>query len=115
MGYVKFSNIKDIEKRIGVNPSGEIQKFTTNTLYKFMDDFVPMRNGDLRKNVSIDDDSITYESNYAEYQYYGEREDKTHKVENYTTPGTGKRWDKLMWSAKKKEVLETIQKKVDGK
>ena len=58
MSYVKFHNIDEIERRLGINPDGEIQKFVTNTLYKEMDDFVPMRNGDLRKNVSINEDSM---------------------------------------------------------
>lgn len=115
MGYIEFHNIDKIKKRLGINPSGEVQKFITNTLYKQMDDFAPLRDGDLRKNVAIGSDKITYESPYASYQYYGIRRDGTRKVRHYTTPGTGKRWDKRMWSARKRKVLKTIQRKVDGK
>ena len=115
MGYVKFNSINQIETRLGINPNGKVQKFVTNTLYKEMDDFVPMREGNLRKNVDVGSDTITYESPYASYQYYGIRKDGSHEVKNYTTAGTGNYWDKRMWSARKDKVLNTIQKKVDGK
>ena len=68
-----------------------------------------MAEGNLRTIVDIQPDSITYESPYARYQYYGVREDGTHVVMNYTTPGTGPKWDKRMWSAEKDEVLEEVQ------
>lgn len=35
---------------------------------------------------------LVWSNVYAGYQWYGMREDGTHVVENYTTPGTGKAW-----------------------
>jgi hypothetical protein len=35
---------------------------------------------------------LVYDAVYALYQWYGVRADGTHKVHNYTTPGTGKQW-----------------------
>lgn len=35
---------------------------------------------------------IVWDIVYALYQWYGIRADGTHKVKNYTTPGTGKQW-----------------------
>ena len=35
---------------------------------------------------------LVYDAVYALYQWYGVRADGTHKVQNYTTPGTGKQW-----------------------
>lgn len=112
---VKIEPISKIKARLGIEPNGRVQKFFTNTCYKHMDKYVPMDEGNLRINVNIQSDSITYESPYARYQYYGVREDGTHKVSNYTTPGTGPYWDKKMVSAEIKNVVKEVQKYVGGK
>lgn len=83
---MKLQPVSVIKAELGIEKGGAIEKFFTNTCYRYMDKFVPMDNGDLRTNVEIGTDYITYESPYAEYQYYGMRADGTHKVVNYTTP-----------------------------
>ena len=35
---------------------------------------------------------LVWDTVYALYQWYGVRADGSHKVHNYTTPGTGKQW-----------------------
>ena len=95
---VKMQPTSVIKARLGLEPNGRVQKFFTNTCYKHMDKYVPKDEGNLRTIVDIQPNSITYESPYARYQYYGEREDGSHKVINYTTPGTGPYWDKRMIS-----------------
>ena len=93
--------------------------FLTETCYKHMDKYVPRRigslGGSLRENVDIQVDSITYESPYASYQYKGHREDGSHQVSNYSTPGTGPYWDERMKSAEMDEVIEEVQKYIGGK
>ena len=106
---VKMQPTSEIKARLGIEPNGRVQKFFTNTCYKHMDKYVPMDEGNLRSNVSINNDSITYESPYARYQYYGIREDGTHEVKNYTTPGTGPYWDKRMVSAEMQDVVKEVQ------
>ena len=95
--------------RLGLEPNGRVQKFFTNTCYTHMDKYVPMDNGDLRSNVDIRANSITYEMPYARYQYYGVREDGTHKVNHYTTPGSGRYWDRRMWSVESEDVIREVQ------
>ena len=112
---VKLKPTSEIRTHLGLEANGRVQKFFTNTCYKHMDKYVPMENGDLRTNVDIGTDYITYESIYARYQYYGVREDGTHKVQNYTTPGTGTYWDKRMISAEMQDVVKEVQKYVGGK
>ena len=53
-----------------------------------MNQFVPFKEGPLRMATSIDMDGagVNYHMNYARKQFY-----TRHK--NYTTPGTGPRWD----------------------
>jgi hypothetical protein len=106
---------KQIVKRLGLEPNGRVQTFFTNTCYRYIDKYVPMDNGDLRTIVTIDSNSITYEMPYARYQYYGMRDDGSHKVKNYTTPGTGPYWDKQMWSAEGKDVIREVQNYVGGR
>ena len=46
---------------------------------------------------------------YARYQDYGVREDGTHRVQNYTTPGTGPYWDIEMWNNEKERIERQVQ------
>ena len=110
---VKLKPTSVIKARLGLEPNGRVQKFFTNTCYKHMDKYVPQDNGDLRTIVDIQSDSITYEMPYAHYQYIGMREDGTHIVQNYTTPGTGPYWDKRMVSAEMQDVVKEVQNYVN--
>lgn len=112
---VQLKPTSQIKAKLGLEPNGRVQKFFTNSCYKHMDKYVPMREGNLRTIVDIQDDSITYESPYAKYQYYGVREDGSHKVENYTTPGTGTYWDERMKSAEMQDVVKEVQNYIGGK
>ena len=112
---VKLKFTSTIKARLGIEPNGRVQKFFTNTCYKHMDKYVPKDKGILRTIVDIESNSITYESPYARYQYYGIREDETHEVKNYTTPGTGTYWDKRMVSAEMQDVVKEVQDYIGGK
>lgn len=112
---MELKPISEIKARLGIQPNGPVQRFFTNTCYKHMDKYVPMDKGDLRTNVLVSYDTITYQSPYARYQYFGVREDGSHKVQHYTTPGTGPYWDKRMWSAEKNTVINEVQNYAGGK
>ena len=130
---VKLKPTSEIKARLGIEPNGRVQKFFTNTCYKHMDKYVPYREGNLRTIVDVKPDSITYESPYAQYQYYGKKmvmsngksayyspdygfwskkgEKKTLTDEDlvYHTPGTGSYWDKKMVSAEMQDVVKEVQ------
>lgn len=85
--------------RMFVEIDGVIEKFSEenlqrgryamgNQMMSDMDQFVPRREGHLRTAASMNSDAtmIEYHMNYASKQFY------THH-KNYTTPGTGARWD----------------------
>ena len=108
---VKINSLEKIKKNLGIDDNGPALAFFVETCYKAMDKYVPMDNGDLRTNVFLGTHSVTYESPYASYQYYGQRKDGSHKVKNYTTPGTGPYWDKRMISADMKKIIQTVQSK----
>ena len=108
---VKMQPTSVIKARLGLEPNGKVQKFFTNTCYKHMDKYVPKDEGNLRINVSVQADSITYESPNAHYQYKGIS--KSGKPLNYQTPGTGDYWDKRMVSAEMQDVVKEVQNYFD--
>lgn len=106
---VKINSVNNIKARLGLDPDGEVQKAFTNTCYKAMSKYVPKDEGILRGTVDIKADSITYQTPYASYQYYGVRQDGSRPVKNYTTSGTGPYWDKVMWTAKGQDIVKQMQ------
>lgn len=98
--------ISTIKANLGIEPNGRVQKFFTNTCYRYMDKYVPKDNGVLRTDVTIKADSITYEQPYAHAQYVGYTKGP---VKNYTTAGTGPYWDRRMVSAEINDVVREVQ------
>lgn len=76
--------ISEIKVNLGLEPNGRVQKFFTNTCYRYMDKYVPRDTGVLRETVNLQADSITYQSPYAHAQYVGIVNGS--EVKNYTTP-----------------------------
>lgn len=105
---VYIDSFDKLYKKLKIEDNGEAQAFLTNTCYKKMDKYVPMRDGLLRTVVSLTPNSITYESEYASYQYYGEWEDGTHIATHYTTPGTGPYWDRKMLSVEEDNIVKLM-------
>ena len=108
---LKIDSTRDIALKLGIQPNGRVQSYFTIVCYKAMDKFVPKDNGDLRNEVTIRTNSITYEMPYAHYQYKGIREDGTHEInsKNYTTTGTGPYWDEKMITADKDKVIRQVE------
>lgn len=106
---VYIDSLDTIKRKLKINTDGPAQAYMTNVCYKAMDKYVPMDKGDLRTNVDIQTNKIVYQSPYASYQYYGMREDGTHVVKNYSTPGTGPYWDQRMISADMDSVVRQVQ------
>ena len=108
---VKMQHTSVIKANLGIEPNGRVQKFFTNTCYRYMDKYVPKDTGMLRENVTIESNRITYEQPYAHAQYIGEVNGG--QVVNYTTPGTGPYWDKRMVSAEMQDVVAEVQNYVN--
>ena len=80
---VSIKPTSTIKARLGLEPNGEVHSFFTNTCYKHMDKYVPKNEGNLRINVNVEKNSITYKSPYAHAQYVGYTKGT---VKKYTTP-----------------------------
>lgn len=107
---MKMKPISTIKANLGIDVGGRIQRFFTDTCYRYMDKYVPQDTGNLRTIVTKGADYITYESPYAHAQYIGEVNGSP--VRNYTTPGTGPYWDKKMWTAEGQDVVNEVQKEL---
>ena len=77
--------ISEIKADLGIEPNGRVQKFFTSTCRNHMDKYVPKSDTQqLRENVLIESDSITYKVPYAHAQYVGIVHGSP--VKHYTTP-----------------------------
>lgn len=106
---MQLKPISQLKADLGINVNGRVQAFFTDTCYKHMDKYVPMDTGALRDTWDMGVDYITYEQEYAHYQYVNQFPE-----DHYTTPGTGPYWDKRMWSAEKDSVIKEVQEYVNG-
>ena len=73
------------------------------------ENFVPMRDGNLRalSNVSPDGKSINWNSVYARRHYYAPG------TWDYTTPGTGPKWDEKAKGVFMSDWIEAFKKGAD--
>ena len=106
----------EILKRLNLEKKGEVQAFFTETCKRFMDPYVPYREGPLADDAYIEGkDKVVYDQLYATYQYKGEREDGTHKIVNRTLtihPRATSYWDKVMWSNHKLTIEKMVEEKI---
>ena len=114
---INMKPVSVITARLGIQPGGPVHAYFTQQCRNHMDKYVPYSGNSgrihLRENVELGTDYVQYNQPYARYQYYGVRQDGTHQVKNYTTPGTGPYWDKRMWSAEKQDIINSVQEYVD--
>lgn len=116
---IKMKPASVIEARLGIQNGGPAHAFFTAECARQMDPFVPWRLGNLAKTVVVDGqvtanvttDTITYDQPYAKVVYYGIRKGKPiHINQNGGHPKATTYWDKHMWSAKKADITEAVQK-----
>lgn len=79
-----------------------------------MEQFVPLRDGNLRGSGHVSGNKIIYDTVYARAQFYGSSYNKyrSFTFKKYSTAGTGKRWDLKAtalygskWADKGKEAM----------
>lgn len=128
-----------IKARLGIQSGGKVHAFFTATCERYMSPFVPKKDGNLVDNTTKTVDTITYESPYAHYMWYGKvmgpnipiKKDKQGNVLEWVSPKgkpkhyTGKdikytneplegaHWDQRMWTSKGREVVKEVQAYLD--
>lgn len=110
-----------IEANLGIEENGPVHAYFTAQCARYMDRFVPFREGNLARTVvdeygvineeNVTTDTIAYMQEYAEYVYYGIS--KNGNDLNYTKdmhPDAGPYWDEEMWSVYEEQITKEVQK-----
>lgn len=101
MGATVKIDLSGARKKLSARSLQNGRREFANVAHRTMNEnYVPMRFQSLRDQsfVESDGEKITWTSRYAGAQYAGKRTTKNGKVvyfSNYTTPGTGPKWDEL--------------------
>ena len=112
--------VSRIVTRLGVNKSGDVQRFVTQTVSRRMTKYMPFRSGALSTKLKIvsGPTEITVLGPYARYQYYGRAmvgpppKQVTDKPLNYRThkhPLAGPFWDKHLMAAEGRQIAAEVQ------
>ena len=96
MAYnVKFDvdvDINEIKKAVSKDSFKRGKFVMANQAMLDMDQYVPRKDGNLRAGASVTSDGmVKYPGPYGRAQYFGTNGIVTFR--NYSTPGTGKKWD----------------------
>lgn len=67
-----LNNPKEISERLGLQEKGPVQAFATSRCAYYMDEFVPLKSGNLKNNKWVFEDYIVYHSIYAHYVFQGD-------------------------------------------
>ncbi|WP_235526940.1 minor capsid protein [Companilactobacillus futsaii] len=86
---INMKDINDMPNRVKAG-----RKAAASQAQSEMEKYVPYKEGDLRDDSYVTDDgrTIRYTQPYAHAQFIG-LIDNQYPIHNYSTPGTGKRWD----------------------
>ncbi|EHJ56387.1 minor capsid protein [Streptococcus urinalis] len=89
-------DLKGIEKKVSSQALARGKLAIANQMILDMAPFTPAKEGNLRGSAQASGDSVRYPGPYARAQFYGSsyNKHKSFTFKRYTTPGTGKRWDK---------------------
>ena len=106
-------DIADIEKRFGTVNFNRARYAMANQMLTDMNELVPKDKGTLRASghASRDGATLTWSTPYARAQFYGMvGRAPGHRVRQYTTKGTMRRWDLIVKSRFMGRWTETMKK-----
>ena len=88
-------NLDGARKKLSKDAERRGRYALANQAMADMDQFVPMLSTALRNSATIDLDgkAVNWNTPYAKAQFYGKVGKGGYPVLNYSTPGTGPRWD----------------------
>ena len=109
----------------------DVRYYANSRVQAYSDIFVPFGDGNLSQDVTITDEAVTYNRNYAHYMYEGElylapngsawakkgeKKNPTGKPLNYSKdvhPLATSKWDRAMAVAKGQQIAEDIQNYIE--
>ena len=119
---VQLNTAQILESR-GLGADKKAQQFFCNEVWRMSDPYTPMDNGNLKSNVSLasDGSSLTYNSPYARYQYYGNvmagnpRQATGNHLTYAGAQMRGKEWTKRMWADRGQEIVKSVAAFIGGR
>lgn len=114
---LQMDDINKVLAKRGLLPSGKTQKFLTNQIQMYSDKYVPFLDGMLKTKatMSLDGTSITYQSPYARYHWYGllmigdAPKTLTDTQMKYNGASMrGPKWTERMWADKSETIVKEV-------
>lgn len=95
MGITIKVDLSGANKKVSSASLKKAEYAIANQAMLDMEQFVPLRDGNLRGSGHVSGNKIIYDTVYARAQFYGSSYNKhrSFTFKKYTTAGTGKRWD----------------------
>lgn len=123
---VNMKPVNTILARLGVNKTGDVQMFVTNTVNRRITRYMPYRSSALSTKLKFIKSPTEIEvlGPYARYQYYGKVmvgsapkavTDQDLRYDKTKNPLAGPFWDRRMMEAEGKQISAEIQRYVDRK
>lgn len=118
---IQLNNTDEILKARHLETNGLAQLHMTNEIFKLSDEYVPFDNHNLGELVKIEPSSITYNSPYARYQWFGvamesnPRKATDRPLKYQGAPKRGKEWVTRCWIDRKSEILQSVANFVGGR
>lgn len=111
-----MSDLRVFSRMAQSTGSRSVRLQVLNQMHQDMEQYVPKRAGFLRSQSFVNDTGVHYTAKYARAQFYGFV--NGYRVRNYSTPGTGRRWDlraKAVYKADwQKVAVSAFLKEVKG-
>lgn len=103
---------------LGVNATGDVQKFVTNDIFRRLLPYIPKKTGKLREAAQIKNSRlIEVNSPYAKRQFFGVRKDGSPYNYNLATGGAkaGNHWDRRLVADEGKAIVADANRYVRSK
>lgn len=124
--HVEMKPVNTILTRLGVNKTGNVQMFLTNTVNRRITRYMPYRSSALSTKLKFIKSPTEIEvlGPYARYQYYGKVmvgkppktvTDRPLKYDKTKHPMAGPLWDRRMMAAEGAQIKAEVQEYVDRK
>lgn len=111
---IKMDDTGKILLKRYLNKDGQAQEKFTKECAKWMNNYVPYKDGRLKDmDVEIETSKVIYHAPYAKKQYYT---NKGNGKQGVSLGGLrGKYWDKRMWSDKGNDIIKSVAQFVGGR
>lgn len=111
---VNLNSVATILADRKLEKGGQAQRFMTSEVKRLSDPYTPLDTSTLKSNVTMQADSITYNSPYANYQWKGISKNGR-SLRYHGEPMRGRAWVNRAMADRKSDVVKAVAAFVGGK